>query len=215
MHASRHCSVWPVGGTREGVFPRFSWAINPNVPVSLFDPDEPLRADLNIAAGVTAEVLPGLSFTGVAQKRIVGMLDDITRESDSQLPRVRSDFAEFLREGDPGITRLTADYVTKLAPSVYGRLSGGLLESMFGGVSGEVLWQPVAQPWGVGIEINYARQRDFDMRFSSMPDAIWPRTGAAPSRSPAAFRMAGRSAPSPPSPMSPSTNSAKAPSTRG
>jgi len=150
---------------REGVFPRFSWAINPNVPVSLFDPDEPLRADLNIAAGVTAEVLPGLSFTGVAQKRIVGMLDDITRESDSQLPRVRSDFAEFLREGDPGITRLTADYVTKLAPSVYGRLSGGLLESMFGGVSGEVLWQPVAQPWGVGIEINYARQRDFDMRF--------------------------------------------------
>ena len=42
----------------------------------------------------------------------------------------------------------------------------GLLERMFGGVSGELLWKPATQNWGLGAEINYVKQRDYDMRFS-------------------------------------------------
>jgi len=33
---------------------------------------------------------------------------------------------------------------------------------MFGGVSGEILWKPTSSNLALGIEINYARQRDFD-----------------------------------------------------
>ena len=35
-----------------------------------------------------------------------------------------------------------------------------MLERAFGGVSGEVLWKPVEQNWGVGAELNWVAQRD-------------------------------------------------------
>ncbi len=146
-------------------FPRFAWSVSPFTPVNVFDPDQPFRADLSIVTEGRVEVLPGLSVSAAAQKRVVGNLDDIERESDSELPRVRSDIARYLREGDPGISRLSVDYVTKLDDAVYGRMSVGLLEWMHGGVSGEVLWKPAYQDWGVGVEANWTQQRDFNMLF--------------------------------------------------
>jgi len=145
-------------------FPRYTWSIRPETPASLFDPDNPVRVDLSAAASGGIEFRPGLSFNATAQKRLIGTLDDIERESDSEVERVRSEIAQYLREGDPAITRLTVDYVTKLTRTLYGRVSSGLLERMFGGVSSELLWKPSEQDWGLGLEINYAKQRDFDGR---------------------------------------------------
>ena len=44
-------------------------------------------------------------------------------------------------------------------------MTAGYLEGMHGGVSGEVLWKPVEQSWGLGLEANWSRQRDFDQLF--------------------------------------------------
>ena len=147
-------------------FPRFTWAINPAVPVNLFDPDSPVRYDVSMVAEGGIEFLPGLSINGAVQKRLFGTLDQNDADNDSELPHVRSDIALYQREGDPALSRLTADYVTKLDNDLYGRLSGGLLERMFGGVSAELLWKPARQSWGLGGEINYVHQRDFDQLFS-------------------------------------------------
>jgi hypothetical protein len=147
-------------------FPRISWSLEPAVPISLFDPDQPARFDLAAVATAGVEIMPGLSLNAAIEKRIVGQLDDIERESDSELPRVRSDIARYLEEGDPALVRLSADYLAKLDDAVYARLSGGLLERMYGGVSGEVLWKPANSDWAVGAEVNYVRQRGFDTLFS-------------------------------------------------
>ncbi|MHA1530110.1 MAG: YjbH domain-containing protein, partial [Alphaproteobacteria bacterium] len=40
-------------------FPRYTWAINPAVPINLFDPDSPVRFDIALVAGATVELLPG------------------------------------------------------------------------------------------------------------------------------------------------------------
>jgi hypothetical protein len=156
-------------GATEGAlkqFPRYTWSINPAVPVNLFDPDSPVRFDISIAAEGGIEFLPGLSVNGAIQKRIAGTLDENDGNNDSELPRVRSDIAKYQSEGDPALSRLTADYVTKLDDNIYGRVSAGLLERMFGGVSAELLWKPARQSWGIGGEINYVKQRDFDQLFS-------------------------------------------------
>ena len=148
-------------------YPRFSWSIAPAVPLNLFDPDQPVRFDLSVVGGVTVELVPGLSLNGFVSKRIFGGLDDITRTSNSLVPnRVRSEIAQYLREGDPALLRLSADYVSKFDHGFYGRLSIGYLERMFGGVSGEVLWKPVDQSWGLGLEVNWVKQRAFDTRFA-------------------------------------------------
>lgn len=145
--------------------PRLFWAIEPLIPVSLFDPDEPVRADLQLAVSASVTFAPGASVTGQITQRLVGNLDDISRMPDSTLPPVRSDTARYLDEGNPAITRLSADYLTKLSPEIYGRVSGGLLERMFAGIQGELLWRPAGQSWGVGAELAYVRQRDFDTLF--------------------------------------------------
>ena len=149
----------------DGTYPRFGWFLTPALPLSFFDPDSPLRASLFLRGGVELELARGLFVAGSVSKELLGNLSDITRQSDSKLPRVRSDFARYLAEGDPGIERLAADYLFKLRPDTYGRVSAGLLERMFGGVSAEVLWKPVERSWGLGAELNWVRQRDYDMMF--------------------------------------------------
>lgn len=147
-------------------YPRFSWNISPTVPVSLFDPDEPLRADLGIRTSAGVEFLPGFSVNSTVDKRVIGQLDDINRPSDSKVKnRVRSDFATYLREGDPALTRLSIDYITKLTNSVYGKVTGGIWEQQYAGIGAEVLWKPTTQNWGVGMDLNFVRQRDFNQLF--------------------------------------------------
>ncbi|SDX15429.1 Exopolysaccharide biosynthesis protein YbjH [Albimonas donghaensis] len=144
-------------------YPRYSWFLTPALPISLFDPDAPLRADPSLRVGGRLELARGASVSGTVIKSLAGGFDDIDRPSDSTLPHVRSDYRFYLQEGDPGVERLTADYLFKVAPEIYGRVSAGMLERMFGGVSAEVLWKSVDRDWGLGAELNYARQRDYDM----------------------------------------------------
>jgi hypothetical protein len=44
-------------------------------------------------------------------------------------------------------------------------VTGGYLERMFGGISGELLWKRTDSPFALGAEINYVKQRDFDQLF--------------------------------------------------
>ncbi|MEL6585690.1 MAG: YjbH domain-containing protein [Pseudomonadota bacterium] len=148
----------------DGVFPRFQWALGPYVAYGLFDPDAPLRLDLGIEAKATYEPVRGLLFSGAVRQRIVGNRGDIERGSNSVLPRVRTDQAEFFRTDGPFIDHLTAEYFFRPGRSTYARVSAGLLEQQFGGVSAEFLWKPVQSRWGIGVEVNRVRQREFDMK---------------------------------------------------
>jgi hypothetical protein len=52
-----------------------------------------------------------------------------------------------------------------MAPDLYGRLSGGLLEEMFAGVDGEILYRPYNRRWAIGLDLNHVIQRDFNELF--------------------------------------------------
>ena len=146
-------------------FPKLEWSIGPYASVSTFDPDNPLRVDFGLQANAGWEPRPGIRFSGSVRQRVLGNRDDADRPSDSVLPRVRSESYLFAREDGPFINHLTADWLFRPAENVYGRISAGLLEQQFGGVSTEVLWRRPLSPLAVGVEVNYARQRDFDMGF--------------------------------------------------
>ena len=147
---------------RAGRYPAFDWSLKPYLTPSFFDPDDPVRADLGAELKARFEPVRGLEFAGGLRKKVVGNLDESTRASDSVLPRVRSEFNIYDREGDPAITHLTGAYFFKPGRDLYGRVSAGYLEPMFGGVSGEILWKPVDSPFAIGVEANYVQQRDFD-----------------------------------------------------
>ena len=61
----------------------------------------------------------------------------------------------------PTVPRLTLAWYAKPADTVYSRVTVGLLERTFGGVSGEVLWWPASSPLAIGAEVNRVKKRDF------------------------------------------------------
>lgn len=149
----------------EGLYPRFRWSLGPYGGSSFFDPDSPVRLELGARLKGRYEVSPGLILKGSIQKRVIGNIDDATRPPNSVLPHVRTDAVQYNREGDPAITELTAAKYFRPGPDLYGRVTAGYLEPMFGGVSAELLWKPAASRLALGAELNYVKKRDFDQLF--------------------------------------------------
>jgi hypothetical protein len=145
--------------------PRLDWSVGPYIDTELFDPDDPLRADIGLRAQGRLHLGRGIFLNGSVRKRAFGSLDNSTRPSTSVLQKVRSENALYNREGDPGIEHLAFESFYRPGPNLYGRFSFGYLEKMFGGISHELLWKPVDKRYAFGAELNYARQRDFDQLF--------------------------------------------------
>ncbi|PWJ16516.1 YjbH domain-containing protein [Jannaschia seohaensis] len=157
----------PTDGRRyvEDAYPRLNWNIGPYIGYSLFDPDNPFRVDVGLAASAEWEPVRGLVLGGEVRQKLIGNRDESVRESNSVLPRVRTNGPEFLKTDDPFIPYLTASYFFRPGQNLYARGTVGLLEREFGGVSGEVLWKPVNSRLAIGVEANIVRQREFDGLF--------------------------------------------------
>ncbi len=149
-------SVW----TREIEKP-FSWRIAPNIPVNLFNAGGLGEIDLILAGTAQYRVSNAFGLNLSVTQKLFGNIGDSAGINLSPLPHVRSDAALY-NNTRPVVERFTADFQTKLAPSLYGRVSAGYLERMFGGVDAELLWKPATQNWGLGAEIAYVKQRDFN-----------------------------------------------------
>jgi len=143
-------------------YPRLTWSLGPYMALGLFDPDAPVRADFGIRLSGSYEFAPGLLLSGSLTKKIVGNLDESTRDNPSVLPHVRSDAALYSRHGDPAIETLTLAWYARPGRNLYSRVTAGYLEPMFGGVSAELLWKPVDSNLAFGAELAYVRQRDFN-----------------------------------------------------
>lgn len=140
---------------------RFEWAIFPTLPVNFAAEDVGLDGVLNGTAAV--RLGDGFSLNAAVSQRLFTTVDLDMTPSPSPTP-VRSNFALY-NDGSPSLDRLTADYLFKPGADTFARISAGYLETMFAGVSGEVLWKPVGQNWGLGLELNAVQQRDPDQLF--------------------------------------------------
>jgi hypothetical protein len=146
--------------------PGFFYSFRPGLRTTLGRPEQFILYQLFARANGFLELGRGKSVTGSLAVNLSDNFDKLRIPSDSLLPRVRSDIKEYLREGKTSIPYLQADYNFNIAPSLYGHVYGGLLEEMFGGVGGEILYRPYDANWAIGAELTYAKQRDYDQWFS-------------------------------------------------
>jgi hypothetical protein len=146
----------------EELFPSFNWSIGPYLSQSLFDPNEPIRIDAGVQLSLAYAPAPGWKVAGRLQHRLTGNIADNARPSTSALPAVRTNARLYADNSDTSIRELYASRQWKAAPDIYTRVSAGYLERMFGGVSAEMLWKPVASRLALGVEANYVKQRSFD-----------------------------------------------------
>ena len=154
----RFAGAWPVlasgrSGERD-VYPLYSWAIIPVPTVQLFGGNDGFRPQLTLQFRGSVSLSPGLSAIAMVRQPLLGVFDDPgPTESSGNLPPVRSQSKRYYSGCDPKLIRLTGDYLFKLNRDTYARASAGILERAFAGVDGEVLWKPVDQNWGLGLEV--------------------------------------------------------------
>lgn len=143
-------------------YPKFTWSLGPYYAFSAFDPQSPFRADFGARLNASLWLRPGIELSGGITKRLAGNLDEADRPTSSGLPRVRTTYGRYLKEGDPTITHLTLATYGRPATNLYSRITAGYLERMYAGVSGEVLWKPVDSRLAFGAEVNFVKPRAFD-----------------------------------------------------
>lgn len=172
----------------EDAYPRLRWNLKPYLDLGIFSAEDGLTHEVGGEARASYEIAPGLILTGALRQRAFGNIDqrgpgipgergqyytpgeylaDPGLETTPEgVPRVRSDTRMYTGNSDPVIPELTLAWYAKPADTVYTRVTAGLLERAYGGVSAEALWKPAASPLALGVEVNRVRKRDFDQLFS-------------------------------------------------
>lgn len=146
-------------------YPRVSTSINPVLRSSIGGPDQFYFGQLWLKVGGNVDFTSRLSVSGQLGFNLYNNFGSLKLESNSELPHVRSDIKDYLKEGQQALVRLETNYIDQLAPRWYGRVSAGIFEEMYGGVAGEVLYRPDDPRWAVGLNVNRVRQRAYDQWF--------------------------------------------------
>ena len=143
--------------------------VNLSNRLQLFDPDDPARYQLYAKVGVSLALPKSWLLTGAYGLDITNNFDESNRiNSGSVLPRVRSDVVKYLTEGDTGLDSLYLEKRGTAMNDIHYRVFGGVLESMFSGFGGEVLYQPYQSRLAYGVSANWVQQRDYDKSFKHL-----------------------------------------------
>lgn len=104
--------------------------------------------------------------------RFLGNFSSFTQTSNSLLPHVRSDLQRYGTASRFHIANLQLNHLGKLSENVFYSAYAGLLEDMFAGAGGEVLYRPFDSRLAWGLDLNAVRQRGYREDFSLLPYSV-------------------------------------------
>jgi hypothetical protein len=131
----------------------------------LFDPDFPFLYQISAEFRGAADFGNGWGVEGAWIQSLKSQFGRIIRDGNSQLPPVRTDLRRYLQEGKSGIDRLVLVKRGKIGRDLYYQTFGGILEEMYSGVGGEILWRRADLPFAIGANLMAVQQREYDKMF--------------------------------------------------
>ena len=135
--------------------------IAPRASFFFNDPSGALRYELAAVLNYDKRLGAGLYFNSALKLNVIENVSEVTQPSNSLLPHVRSDIAEYKRGGRFKINRALLNKYMTLDERLYARLSGGLYEEMFRGVGGQVLYLPNDARWAADLTVDALEQRGY------------------------------------------------------
>jgi len=135
--------------------------VRPGLSIYFNDPSGVFKYELYALANYSRPLARQLFFQGELKLQLIENVSDVTQPSNSELPHVRTDVAEY-KKTDFKLTRLLVNRFYHPQERVYGRLSAGIYEEMFGGVGGQALYLPREGSWSADLAVDWVRQRDFE-----------------------------------------------------
>lgn len=141
--------------------------IAPKVGFFFNDPSGAFRYAISAVANYDRRLGDGLYLNAAVSLQLLETVSGVKQASNSSLPHVRSDVAEYLRGGRFSLSRILLNKYDNPAERVYTRLSAGLYEDMFRGVGGQVLYLPKDSRWAADLSVDALQQRGFKGLFDS------------------------------------------------
>jgi hypothetical protein len=129
-------------------------------------PDAFVLYQVYAAGSATFNITRNLWVDGVLAYNLFNNYGKFKYDAPSNLPRVRTYIREYLTSSNLTMPNFQITGTRKLGDDLYGMAYGGMLESMFGGVGGEMLYRPFGERWAFGADVNWVKQRSFDQDFA-------------------------------------------------
>jgi membrane-associated phospholipid phosphatase len=124
------------------------------------DPSGALRYELTAATNYDKRLGEGLYLNGALGLTVAESISGVTQGSNSLLPHVRTDVADYKRGGRFKLHRLLLNKYATFDERWYARFSGGIYEEMFRGVGSQILYLPKQSHWAADLSVDALQQRD-------------------------------------------------------
>ena len=147
-------------------FPEFEWNMSPGIKHQIGGPEGFYLGQLYWRTDTSIKFRRNLSLYTSFGINLYDTFDGFNNPSQSTIPHVRSDIQEYLSQGKNNIQRMQLEYFGNPKKDLFYRLDFGLMEEMFGGFGGEVLYRPFAEKYSIGLALHKVKQRGFKQRFS-------------------------------------------------
>ena len=135
--------------------------LTPKVGFFFNDPSGALRYDASISANYDKRLAKGLYLNSALRLSVFENISGVTQDSNSLLPHVRTDVADYKRGGRFKLNKLMVNKFMSPAEHWYARVSGGFYEEMYRGVGGQVLYLPKDERWAGDLSVDAVQQRGF------------------------------------------------------
>jgi membrane-associated phospholipid phosphatase len=126
------------------------------------DPSGALRYEVAAAANYDRRLREGMYLNSAVKLNLFENVSDVTQASNSLLPHVRTDIAEYKRGGRFKLNRLMVNQYLTPDERWYARISAGFYEEMYRGLGGQLLYVPKDTRWAADLSVDALQQRGFN-----------------------------------------------------
>ena len=159
--------VEPILRKNEYIYPNFFWSVQPHLTGTLQHQVKFYFWQLEALLHTELAFKKGLYLTTDVGIDIANNYETYTYHiPDGELHHVRQDRRRYLTEGKSGLRKMALEYLTGINSNITARMTVGILEWMYGGIGGEVLYMPDDKHWALGVDAYWVKQREFDQKFS-------------------------------------------------
>ena len=140
----------------------------PKIAFFFNDPSGALRYEVAAAANYDKRLGQGTYLNSAFKLDLFENVSGVTQKSNSLLPHVRTDVAEYKRGSRFKLNRLLLNQYLTLDERLYARASAGFYEEMYRGVGGQVLYLPKDSRWAADVSVDALQQRGYKGWFDKL-----------------------------------------------
>ena len=146
-------------------YPESNWNFSPSLNHQIGGPEGFYLGQLALKVDNSIKFARSISLYTSFSANIYDTFNNFVNYSESTIPHVRSDIQSYLDQGKNNIERMQLEYMSSPLKDVFIRMDFGLLEEMFAGYGGEVLYRPFEKNYSIGFSAHRVKQRGYNQRF--------------------------------------------------